>query len=39
MFRGAMKAQAFDGAGAPSLALKPEEIAVESVVDARFVAS
>lgn len=39
MFRGAMKAQAFDGGGAPVLALKPEEIAVASVVDARFVAS
>lgn len=39
MFRGAMKAQAFDSAGAPNLALKPEEIAVASVVDARFVAS
>ncbi|CAN5277065.1 SIMPL domain-containing protein [soil metagenome] len=35
--RGAMKAQ-FDGAGA-HLALKPEEIAVASVVDARFVAT
>ena len=39
MFRGAMKAQAFDGAGAPALALKPEEILVASVVDARFLAS
>ena len=39
MFRGAMKAQAFDGAGAPALALKPEEILVASVVDARFIAS
>ena len=37
--RGAMKAQAFDSAGsAPQLALKPEEITVSSVVDARFVA-
>jgi uncharacterized protein YggE len=36
--RGAMKAQAFDSAGAPQLALKPEEIAVASVVDARFIA-
>jgi uncharacterized protein YggE len=39
MFRGAMKAQAFDGGSSPVLALKPEEIAVASVVDARFVAS
>ena len=39
MFRGAMKAQAFDSAGAPSLALKPEQIAVASTVDARFIAS
>lgn len=37
--RGAMKAQAFDSAGAPTLALKPEEIAVASAVDARFTAS
>ena len=38
--RGAMmKAQAYDSAGAPTLALKPEEIAVASVVDARFIAS
>jgi hypothetical protein len=36
--RGAMKAQAFDSSGAPQLALKPEEIAVASVVDARFLA-
>lgn len=36
--RGAMKAQ-FDGGGGAQLALKPEEIAVASVVDARFVAS
>jgi len=35
--RGAMKAQ-FDGGGSAQLALKPEEIAVASVVDARFVA-
>jgi uncharacterized protein len=35
--RGAMKAQ-FDGGGA-QLALKPEDIAVASVVDARFVAT
>ena len=34
--RGAMKAQ-FDSS-APQLALKPEEIAVASVVDARFTA-
>jgi len=39
MMRAAMKMQAFDGGGAPTLALKPEEIAVASVVDARFVAS
>lgn len=37
--RGAMKSQAYDSAGAPSLALKAEEIAVASVVDARFIAS
>jgi uncharacterized protein YggE len=38
--RGAMKAQAFDGGGgSPQLALKPEEIAVASIVDARFTAS
>ena len=37
--RGAMKAQAFDSASAPTLALKPEEIAVASVVDARFIAT
>lgn len=39
MMRAAMKMQAFDGGGAPTLALKPEEIAVASVVDARFIAS
>jgi uncharacterized protein YggE len=33
-----MKSQAFDSAGGPSLALKPEEIVVAFVVDARFVA-
>lgn len=39
MYRAAMKSS-FDAAGgAPQLALKPEEIAVASVVDARFVAS
>lgn len=37
--KGAMRAQAFDGGSAPQLALKPEEIAVASTVDARFVAS
>lgn len=37
--RGAMKAQAYDSTGAPSLALKAEEIAVASLVDARFIAS
>lgn len=36
--RGMMKAS-YDAQGAPQLALKPEEIAVSSVVDARFVAS
>lgn len=36
--RGAMKAQ-FDSSGSPQLALKPEEIAVASVVDARFIAT
>jgi uncharacterized protein YggE len=36
--KGAMRAQAFDG-GAPQLSLKPEEISVASVVDARFTAS
>ena len=36
--RGAMKAQ-FDSGGGAQLALKPEEIAVASVVDARFVAT
>ena len=36
--RGAMKAQ-FDSSGGAQLALKPEEIAVASVVDARFVAT
>ena len=35
--RGAMKAQ-FDGQGGAQLALKPEQIAVASVVDARFTA-
>ena len=35
--RGAMKAQ-FDSSGGAGLALKPEEIAVASVVDARFIA-
>lgn len=39
MARGALKAQAFDSAGTPQLALKPEEIAVASVVDARFIAT
>lgn len=37
--KGAMRAQAFDGVGAPQLALKPEEISVASAVDARFTAS
>jgi len=37
--KGAMRAQAFDGAGAPQLSLKPEDISVASVVDARFTAS
>lgn len=37
--KGVMRGQAFDGGGAPQLALKPEEIAVASVVDARFTAS
>ncbi len=36
VFRGAMKMQAFDGGGQPTLALKPEEIVVASAVDARF---
>ena len=36
--RGAMKMQSFDSAGAPQLAIKPEEIAVASLVDARFTA-
>ena len=36
--RGAMKAQ-FDSSGGAQLALKPEDIAVASVVDARFVAT
>lgn len=36
--RGMMKAS-YDGGGSPQLALKPEEIAVSSVVDARFIAS
>lgn len=35
----AFTAQAFDGGIAPQLALKPEEIAVASTVDARFIAS
>ena len=38
-YRSALKMQAFDGAQGPTLALKPEEIAVESVVDGRFVAT
>ena len=37
--RAAMRAQAFDGGGAPQLALKPEDIAVASTVDARFLAT
>lgn len=37
--KAAMRAQAFDGGGGAQLALKPEEIAVASVVDARFTAS
>lgn len=37
--QGALRAQAFEGGGAPQLALKPEEIVVASTVDARFVAS
>ena len=38
--RAAMRAQAFEGGGGtPQLALRPEEIAVASVVDARFTAS
>jgi hypothetical protein len=38
--KAAMRSQAFEGGGgAPQLALKPEEIAVASVVDARFIAS
>ncbi|MCU1580441.1 MAG: hypothetical protein JWP19_2645 [Rhodoglobus sp.] len=38
--KAAMRAQAFDGGGGSAqLALKPEEIAVASVVDARFTAS
>lgn len=36
--RGAMKSMAFDSSGAPQLALKPEDIAVASTVDARFIA-
>ncbi len=36
VFRGAMKMQAFDAGGQPTLALKPEEIVVASAVDARF---
>ncbi len=39
MERTAMKMQAFDSGGGPSLSLKPEQISVASVVDARFVAS
>jgi uncharacterized protein YggE len=35
----AMRADAMMSGGAPELALKPEEIAVQAVVDARFVAS
>lgn len=38
VFRGAMKMQAFDSGGQPTLTLKPEEIVVASAVDARFVA-
>jgi uncharacterized protein YggE len=38
MLRGAMKASA-DFGGSPQLALRPEEIAVQALVDARFVAS
>ena len=38
-FRGAMKAASFDSQGGPQLTLKPEDIAVASVVDARFVAN
>lgn len=38
MLRAAMKASA-DFGGSPQLALKPEEIAVQALVDARFVAS
>ncbi|WP_309620802.1 SIMPL domain-containing protein [Salinibacterium sp.] len=36
--RGAMRSAAFDSSGTPQVALKPEEIAVASIVDARFVA-
>lgn len=36
--RAAMKAQDFGG-GAPAIALKPEQIAVAAVVDARFIAT
>jgi hypothetical protein len=39
MFRAMASPQGFDGGGAPVLAFKPEEIAVASVVDARFIAS
>ncbi len=38
-YRSALKMQAFDAAQGPTLALKPEEIVVESFVDGRFVAS
>lgn len=36
--RTAMASAAFDGQGAPHLALKPEQIVVTSAVDARFIA-
>ncbi|MGV8895563.1 MAG: SIMPL domain-containing protein [Rhodoglobus sp.] len=36
--RASMKSTLVGGAGTPQLALKPEEIAVESMVDARFIA-
>lgn len=39
MMRAAMSMQALGGGGGPTLALKPEEIVVASIVDARFVAS
>lgn len=35
----AMKADSMMGSGGPELALKPEEIAVQAAVDARFIAS